>query len=116
MSTGHTIRHVHNKFEINRTKIKGGCQSGRKVVSYNSKSDLPLEKVSFPKTDCLEKRPNCHLDPDRELKALKSIKSLKTYLDTSIWKPLETFIWKPIFRNHYLETFILETIILETIT
>ena len=23
-------------------KIKGGCQSGRKVVTYNSKSDLPL--------------------------------------------------------------------------
>ena len=27
---------------INRTKIKGGCQSGRKVVTHNSKSDLPL--------------------------------------------------------------------------
>ena len=30
------------KFEINRTKIKGGCQSGRNVVIHNSKSDLPL--------------------------------------------------------------------------
>ena len=30
------------KFEINRTKIKGGCQSGRKVVTHDSKSDLPL--------------------------------------------------------------------------
>ena len=29
-------------FEINRTKIKGGCQLGRKVVTHNSKSDLPL--------------------------------------------------------------------------
>ena len=29
-------------FEINRTKIKGGCQSGRKVVLLDSKSDLPL--------------------------------------------------------------------------
>ena len=28
--------------EINWTKIKGGCQSGRKVVTDNSKSDLPL--------------------------------------------------------------------------
>ena len=36
------IDHVHKKFEINRTKIKGGCQSGRKVVPHNSKSDLPL--------------------------------------------------------------------------
>ena len=33
---------MHKKFMINRTKIKGGCQSGRKVVSHNSKSDLPL--------------------------------------------------------------------------
>ena len=33
---------MHKKFEINLTKIKGGCQSGRKVVLYESKSDLPL--------------------------------------------------------------------------
>ena len=33
---------MHKKFEINRTKIKGGCQSGRKVVTHNSKIDLPL--------------------------------------------------------------------------
>ena len=30
------------KFEISQTKIKGGCQLGRKVVIHNSKSDLPL--------------------------------------------------------------------------
>ena len=34
---------MHKKLEINRTKIKGGCQPGSKVVTYNSKSDLPLE-------------------------------------------------------------------------
>ena len=33
---------MHKKFEINRTKIKVGCQSGRKVVTHDSKSDLPL--------------------------------------------------------------------------
>ena len=33
---------MHKKFEINGTKIKGGCQSGKKVVNHNSKSDLPL--------------------------------------------------------------------------
>ena len=33
---------MHKKFEIIQTKIKGGCQSGRKVVTHNSKSDLPL--------------------------------------------------------------------------
>ena len=36
---------MHKKFEINRTEIKGGYQSERKVVSHNSKSDLPLESV-----------------------------------------------------------------------
>ena len=36
------LEHVHKKFRINRTKIKGGCQSGRKVVTHNSRSDLPL--------------------------------------------------------------------------
>ena len=30
------------KVQINWTKIKGGCQSGRKVVPHGSKSDLPL--------------------------------------------------------------------------
>ena len=48
---------MHKKYEINRTKIKGDCQSGRKVVTHNSKSDLPLvmnkyhkefSKVIFP--------------------------------------------------------------------
>ena len=33
---------MHKKFEINRTKIKGSCQSGRKVVTHDSKSDLTL--------------------------------------------------------------------------
>ena len=36
------LEHMHKKFEINRTKLKGGCQSGRKVVTHNPKSDLPL--------------------------------------------------------------------------
>ena len=33
---------MQKKFEINRTKIKGGSWLGRKVVTHNSKSDLPL--------------------------------------------------------------------------
>ena len=32
---------MHKKYEINQTKIKGGCQSGRKVVTHDSKSNLP---------------------------------------------------------------------------
>ena len=33
---------MHKKFEINQTKIKGGCLLGRKVVPHGSKSDLRL--------------------------------------------------------------------------
>ena len=36
------LEHMHKKFEINRTKLNGGCQLGRKVVTHNSKSDLAL--------------------------------------------------------------------------
>ena len=36
---------MHKKFEINQTKIKGSCQSRRKVVTHNSKSDLPLKEA-----------------------------------------------------------------------
>ena len=32
--------------EVNQTKIKGGCQSRRKVVPRDSKSDLPLTSSS----------------------------------------------------------------------
>ena len=34
---------MHKKFEINRTKVKGSCQSGRKVVTHYSKRTLPLD-------------------------------------------------------------------------
>ena len=34
---------MHKKFKIIWIKIKGGCQSGRKVATNDSKSDLPLE-------------------------------------------------------------------------
>ena len=29
------LNHMHKKFEINQTKIKGGWQSGRKAVTHN---------------------------------------------------------------------------------
>ena len=38
---------MHKKFGINQTKIKGSCQSGRKVVPKDSKSDLPLVSMDF---------------------------------------------------------------------
>ena len=33
---------MRKKFEINRTKIKGSCQLGGKVVTHDSKTDLSL--------------------------------------------------------------------------
>ena len=36
---------MHKKFEANQTKIKGDCHSGRKVVTHNSKNDLPLTLI-----------------------------------------------------------------------
>ena len=38
---------MHEKFEMNRTKIRGSCQSGRKVVTHGSKSDLPIVITKF---------------------------------------------------------------------
>ena len=48
MSTSHTIRAHAQEVEDKSTKIKGGCQSGRKVETHNSKSDLPLTNGSKP--------------------------------------------------------------------
>ena len=39
---------MHKKFEINLTKIKGGFQSGRKVVPHDTKNNLPLA-IASPK-------------------------------------------------------------------
>ena len=44
---------MHKKFEINQTKINGGCLFGRKVVLHDSKSDLPLVVKSFPSPSCM---------------------------------------------------------------
>ena len=40
---------MHKKFEMNCTKIKGSCQSGRKVVTHNFKSNLPLSNIKLSK-------------------------------------------------------------------
>ena len=40
---------MHKKFDINWTKIKGGCQSGRKMVTHDSKSYLPLTLLCIAK-------------------------------------------------------------------
>ena len=43
MNTSHTIRaHAQEVWGKSDNEIKGGCQLGRKVVTHNYKSDLPL--------------------------------------------------------------------------
>ena len=45
MSTSHFIWAHAQEFWDKSDKEKGGCHSGRKVVTHNSKSDLPLKEV-----------------------------------------------------------------------
>ena len=41
------VLHMHKKFEVNRTKIKGGCQSYTKATPRESWSDLTLVHFGF---------------------------------------------------------------------
>ena len=38
---------MQKKFVINQKKIKGGSQSGKKVITHNSKNDLPLDTTNL---------------------------------------------------------------------
>ena len=38
------LEYMHKKFEINRTKIRVAVSREEKVVTHNSKSDLPVNK------------------------------------------------------------------------
>ena len=39
--------HLHKKFQVNRTKIKGGCQSETKAAQTNSCIELTLIKTEL---------------------------------------------------------------------
>ena len=55
-------------FELNRTKMKGGCQSGRRVVPHDSKSDLPVRKSRMKKfSTCF-----LYLSSDSEIQTLNN--------------------------------------------
>ena len=43
---------MQKKFEINPTKVKGSFYSGRKVVTHDSKSDLPLVTYIYFQNGC----------------------------------------------------------------
>ena len=59
---------MHKKFEINQTKIKAGCQSGRKVVTHNSKSDLPLHSCQV-----IQSQSACKKAKERERESFRKI-------------------------------------------
>ena len=49
---------MNKKFEINLTKTKGGCQSGRKVVTHKSMSNLPIHKTNSDFFLCMKLEKN----------------------------------------------------------
>ena len=59
------LEHMHKSFEINLTRIKGGCQLGRKVVTHNSKSDLLLSTLrkNCKQAISMHARPSCIVSP-----------------------------------------------------
>ena len=78
---------MHKKFEINRTKIKGGCQSGRKVVTHNSKSDLPLVSdrtrfllISYDNTYLSPNSDPCHKNEKKNLISFRTTMGKVTML------------------------------------
>ena len=64
---------MHKKFEMNQTKIKSDCPSGRKVVTHNSKSDLPLIPIKIGDYGLAEERhPQDYICVDNGLKPKQS--------------------------------------------
>ena len=51
------LEYMHKSFEKKRTKIKGGCQLGRNLVTHNCESDLPLAVMQSP-------WPRLHVPPE----------------------------------------------------
>ena len=76
------LEHMHKKFEINWTKIKikGGCRSGRKEVTHNSNSDLPLVYL----LECSYEDIWCVVSFLRYLKSLSSCES--------VWEPIRKLV------------------------
>ena len=55
------------KFEMTMTKFKGSCQLGRKVVTHDSNSDLPLVNTSVLIIAEIKENPAKILCPGRAL-------------------------------------------------
>ena len=72
---------MQKKFEINRTKIKGGCQSGRKVVTHNSKSDSPLALAADAECSAIGRKAPKVVDFQRKNQEPVDDKCSAIYLD-----------------------------------
>ena len=78
---------MRKKFEINQGKIMGGCQSGRKVVTNNSKSDLPLMNKYKTHYDIYKK------PLSNKLQMIKESNTIKIKLTDEIHKSTSTLIY-----------------------
>ena len=96
---------MHKKFNINRTKIKGSCQSRRKVVTHDSKSDLPLanERASVSRDSTSryslsfviwvsESQPNYEQTP---CITARTEKNKRSYFNTRLYNPTLIFTSMP---------------------
>ena len=93
---------MHKMFEINRTKVKDGYQSGRKVVTQNFKSDLPL---AISKNARQLETP-CIYNVQRHSPILTSISN--TYVQKGVSKKYIVFVFLCLFYSylaHYHEKF-----------
>ena len=89
---------MHKKFEINRKKIKGGCQSRRKVVTHNSKSDLHLARHGL---DANYIGP-VHWNAERAIfTSFLNALSVQYYIHTAVQRKKKTN-WNNIISRQYL--------------
>ena len=81
------LEYMHKKFEIDLTKIEGGCQSGRKVVIHNSKSDLTLARDdSNIEINSFDRLHGWYVSPSNDTAAIKMIKIISMKSLTKKWK------------------------------
>ena len=93
---------MHEKFEINWTKIKGSCQSRRKVVTHNSKSDLPLIFENIYVTQNLEKFYTVRSSyPSKILQRRINDPECATFIDRKIAAKVQNEVSVPFSTLHF---------------
>ena len=72
-------------FEVNQTKIKGGCQSGRKVVTHTSKSDLPLVYITEKCYVYVNYTSNMNVPSDVDMSKMDVVQKSRKFLSSSLF-------------------------------